>query len=93
MTTTVVELVPSGRLEAVPANPASAATRLARGEQHLATAAALLGHDNEVAYGIPVRRRSQSHHGAHARPRFPDARETQNPRDGRLVGVTVTAGC
>jgi hypothetical protein len=31
MTTTVVELVPSGRLEAVPANPASAATRLAHG--------------------------------------------------------------
>lgn len=52
MTTTVVELVPSGRLEAVPANPASAATRLARAEQHLATAAALLGHDNEVAYGF-----------------------------------------
>lgn len=47
----VAELLRSGRLEVVPADRATAAVRLARAEQHLDTAAALIGHDNEVAYG------------------------------------------
>lgn len=48
---TVADLVRAGRLEVVPADRASALVRLARADQHLATAAALIGQDNEVAYG------------------------------------------
>lgn len=47
----VDDLLRSGRLQAVPADRATALVRLARAEQHLETAAALVGHDNEVAYG------------------------------------------
>jgi RecA/RadA recombinase len=47
----VDDLLRSGRLEVVPADRAAALVRLARAEQHLDTAAALVGHDNEVAYG------------------------------------------
>lgn len=49
--TTVAELLTAGRLEPVPADPATATARLARAEQHLQTAARLVGQDNEVAYG------------------------------------------
>jgi hypothetical protein len=48
---TVAHLVQAGRLERVPADHATAAARLVRAEQHLVTASALLGQDNEVAYG------------------------------------------
>ena len=48
---TVDDLLRSGRLEVVPADRATALVRLARAEQHLETATALVGHDNEVAYG------------------------------------------
>lgn len=51
MPPTVAQLLTAGRLERVPADLAGARARLARAEQHLATAAALIGHDNEVAYG------------------------------------------
>ena len=44
-------LVAAGWLERVPADRPTALARLARAEQHLATAAALVGQDNDVAYG------------------------------------------
>jgi hypothetical protein len=47
----VVDLIASGRLAEVPADRATALVRLDRADQHLATCAALIGHDNEVAYG------------------------------------------
>jgi hypothetical protein len=47
---TVADLLTAGRLEPVPADFATALARLARAEQHLATAAALAGRDNDVAY-------------------------------------------
>lgn len=47
--TTVADLLTAGRLEPVPADPATATARLARADQHLLTAASLVGHDNEVA--------------------------------------------
>ena len=49
--TTVDVLVASGRLERVPADLATARVRLGRAEQHLTTAAGLLGQDDEVAHG------------------------------------------
>ena len=49
--TTVADLLASGRLQSVPADSAAAHLRLSRSEQHLMTAASLLGQDNEVAYG------------------------------------------
>lgn len=39
-----------GRLEQVPADPATAQARLLRADQHLTTAAGLVGIDNDVAY-------------------------------------------
>lgn len=51
MTTTVAQRLASGQLERVPNDQATALDRLARAEQHLATAASLAGVDNEVAYG------------------------------------------
>lgn len=50
-TPTVADLLSSGRLEAVPPDDRTAVQRLKRAEQHLKTAAALLGQDNDVAYG------------------------------------------
>jgi len=44
----VAGLLISGRLERVPADLAAATLRLHRADQHLQTAAALLGQDNEV---------------------------------------------
>lgn len=49
--TTVAVLLAAGRLERVPADAATALARLERAEQHLVTAATLVGQDNEVAYG------------------------------------------
>lgn len=47
----VADLIRIGRLERVPADRPTALSRLERAEHHLATAAALVGQDNEVAYG------------------------------------------
>lgn len=51
MPQTVADLLRAGRLEPIPADPATAAARLAKAEQHLSTASRLAGDDNEVAYG------------------------------------------
>lgn len=51
MPLTVADLVRAGRLETVPVDRSTAVARLRRAEQHLVTAAALLGQDNDVAYG------------------------------------------
>lgn len=81
MTPTVAEMVRAGRLEAVPVDLATAASRLSRAEQHLATATALLGQDNEVAYGSlydAARKAITAHmlaHGLRA-PARPGAHET-----------------
>jgi len=48
--TTVADLVAAGRLERVPADAHLAGLRLATAEKHLATAAGLVGVDNDVAY-------------------------------------------
>lgn len=50
MPASVADLLTAGRLEHVPADPATARTRLERAEQHLTTAASLVDVDNEVAY-------------------------------------------
>ena len=49
--TTVADLMAAGRVQSVPADSAAAKLRLSKAEQHLMTAARLLGQDNEVAYG------------------------------------------
>lgn len=51
MPLTIADLLRAGRLERVPADRGTALSRLARADQHLVTAAALVGQDNEVAYG------------------------------------------
>lgn len=49
--TDVGDLLAAGRLERVPADREAALIHLARAEQHLSTAAGLVGQDNEVAHG------------------------------------------
>jgi hypothetical protein len=50
MALSVEALLVSGRLERVAPDQSAASLRIAKAEQHLATAQMLLGHDNEVAY-------------------------------------------
>lgn len=50
MTRVVEALLVSGRLERIAVDRSAASLRLAKAEQHLATAQMLLGQDNEVAY-------------------------------------------
>jgi|GEM_PF-2507848 hypothetical protein len=50
MTRLVEALLVSGRLERIAVDRSAASLRLAKAEQHLATAQMLLGQDNEVAY-------------------------------------------
>ena len=50
MTLSVEALLVSGRLERIAPDPSTASMRIAKAEQHLATAQMLLGNDNEVAY-------------------------------------------
>jgi uncharacterized protein (UPF0332 family) len=50
MTLSVEALLASGRLERITPDPSAASLRIAKAEQHLATAGMLLGRDNEVAY-------------------------------------------
>lgn len=50
MALSVEALLASGRLERVAPDRSSALLRIAKAEQHLATAQMLLGKDNEVAY-------------------------------------------
>jgi hypothetical protein len=50
MTRLVEALLVSGRLERIAVDRSAASLRLAKAEQHLATAQMLLGRDNEVAY-------------------------------------------
>lgn len=50
MALSVDALLISGRLERIAPDDSGALVRIAKAEQHLATAQMLLGHDNEVAY-------------------------------------------
>jgi len=50
MALSVADLLAAGRLERIAPDRNAALVRIAKAEQHLATAQMLLGHDNEVAY-------------------------------------------
>jgi uncharacterized protein (UPF0332 family) len=50
MALSVADLLAAGRLERIAPDRTAALVRIAKAEQHLATAQTLLGHDNEMAY-------------------------------------------
>ena len=50
MALSVADLLASGRLERIAPDRSAALVRIAKSEQHLATAQMLLGHDNEMTY-------------------------------------------